>query len=154
MSAQAIGGIAGGVFATLFGHRFSARTLLGWGAIAFGALDLALFLYPLAIRTLWPAPILMVIIGLPGALLVAGLMTVFQTNTEDGHRGRVFGAAMALEGIAMLGGTLAAGALGGHLGIVSVIAAQGAGYVLAGAVVLATLPRPSPVPLAEPSLAC
>jgi hypothetical protein len=50
---------------------------------------------------------------------------------------------MALEGVAMLVGTLGAGALGGHLGIVPVIAAQGAGYVLAGVVVLATLPRPA-----------
>jgi hypothetical protein len=83
----------------------------------------------------------MALVGLPGALVVAGLMTIFQTATDDGHRGRVFGAAVALDGVAMLAGTAVAGTLGERLGIVPVIAVQGAGYVAAGLLVLLTLHR-------------
>ena len=139
MAAQAIGGLAGGLITTLVGHRFPARLLLGWGAVAFGLLDLALFLYPLAFGGWWPAAMFMVLVGLPGALLVAGLMTVFQTATGDAHRGRVFGATVALEGVAMLAGTAVAGTFGSGLGIVPVIAVQGVGYVLAGVMVLVAL---------------
>ena len=125
----------------MFGHRFNPRSLLGWGTVAFGAIDLAMFLYPLAHRVLWPAPVLMVIVGLPGALLVAGQMTLFQTATDDAHRGRVFGALVAVDGVAMLAGTVAAGALAGRLGIVPVIAVQGVGPILAGILILVALPK-------------
>jgi Na+/melibiose symporter-like transporter len=141
MSVQAIGGLAGGLLATLIGHRFPPRLLLGGGATIFGLLDLALFLYPLLEPALWPALAIMILVGLPGALTVAGLVTVFQTATEDAHRGRVFGAINALEAAAMLVGIALAGTLAGRVGIVPVIAVQGAGYVLAGLLTLIALPR-------------
>jgi len=78
----------------------------------------------------------MIVIGLPGALTVAGLMTVLQTATAEEFCGRVFGAIVALEGVAMPAGTGAAGWLPQTLGIVPVIAAQGVGYVFAGVLVL------------------
>jgi hypothetical protein len=65
---------------------------------------------------------------------------VFQTATGDDHRGRVFGLANALQGAAMLAGALASGALGERLGIVPVIAVQGAGYCVGGALMLLRLP--------------
>ncbi|BCJ63520.1 MFS transporter [Polymorphospora rubra] len=148
MSAQAVGGIAGGVLATLFGHRVSPRRLAGYGAVAFGVLDLALFLYPLIMFKVWPAILLMVVIGLPGALTIAGLMTVFQDVTDDGHRGRVFGAMIALEAAAMMVGGALAGTLGGRIGIVPILAMQGVGYVVAGLLVLLMLPRRRPEPVA------
>jgi Na+/melibiose symporter-like transporter len=138
---QAAGGILGGLGAAALGHRFSPRALAGYGALAFGALDLALFLYPLLRPVLWPAGALMVIIGLPGAAAVAGLMTLFQTATDDAYRGRVFGAASTLQGVAMLLGALGAGTLGDRVGIVPVIAAQGAGYCIGALLLLVGLPR-------------
>lgn len=132
MAAQAIGGIAGGMFAASLGWRVPARNLLSYGAIAFGLVDLVIFLYPLAYVAVWPAIAGIIVAGLPGALNMAGLMTLFQQNTEDSYRGRVFGAFAAAEGIAMLTGTLASGYLTRPLGIVPVIAVQGAGYLIAG----------------------
>ena len=44
---QAIGGILGGLLVASVGHRVSPAKLLSWGAVAFGAVDLAIFLYPL-----------------------------------------------------------------------------------------------------------
>jgi Na+/melibiose symporter-like transporter len=141
MSAQAVGGIVGGLLTTIFGHRFAPRRLLGYGAVAFGLLDLALFLYPLLTRSPWPAVVIMAVVGLPGALTIAGLMTVFQTATDDRHRGRVFGAIVVLDSAAMLAATAAAGTLGERLGIVPVIATQGVGFCVAGLLVLVLLPR-------------
>ena len=136
MSMQAVGGILGGLVAASVGHRFRPSRLLAWGAVAFGAIDLALFLYPLAAPTLWPAFLLIVLVGPAGALMGAGLMTLFQTATAAGYRGRAFGALIAVEGVATLSGTLAAGLLGGRVGIIMVLTTQGAGYVLAGLMVL------------------
>jgi Na+/melibiose symporter-like transporter len=145
MAAQAIGGITGGVLVTLTGHRFAPRTMFGWGATAFGILDLTLFLYPLLGRPLWPAIILMILIGVPSGFLVAGTMTVFQQATNDSHRGRVYGATVAVDGAAMLLGTIAAGTLAERLGILPVITAQGVLYTAAGILVLRTLPRNTPI---------
>ncbi|WP_238014633.1 MFS transporter [Dactylosporangium sp. AC04546] len=139
VAVQAGGGIAGGLVAAAVGHRWSPRRIAGYGALAFGALDLVLFLYPLVFDAWWPATVIILLAGFPAALALAGLLTVFQTHTADAFRGRVFGAANALQAGAMLVGATAAGLLGNRLGIVPVIAVQGAGYCLAGAIVLVLL---------------
>ena len=78
--------------------------LLSYGAVAFGLVDLAIFLYPLGYVAVWPAVAGMIIVGLPGALTLAGLITLFQRSSEDSYRGRVFGAVSALEGVTVLAG--------------------------------------------------
>jgi len=150
---QAIGGIAGGVIAASAGRRVSASQLLGWGAVAFGAVDLGIFLYPLGYLAVWPAAVGMVIVGVPGALTIAGAMTLFQRSTDDGLRGRVFGALGAVEGIAVLAGTLCAGFLGQAVGIIPVLAVQGGGYVVAGFAMLIVLraERSQPAGAAAPA---
>jgi Na+/melibiose symporter-like transporter len=141
-SAQAVGGIAVGLLATTRPDRLNPAAALGIGALAFGTLDLALVLYPLAFSAVWPAAVLIALAGLPGALVLAGAMTLLQRNTGDGLRGRVFGALGVVEGVAVVAGTLTAGLLAQTLGIVGVLAAQGAGYVLAGVAMLVLLPTP------------
>ena len=132
VAAQAVGGIAGGVVAASASHRARASRLLSVGAIGFGLVDLAIFLYPLGYVAVWPAIVGMIIVGVPGALALAGLITLFQRNTEDAYRGRVFGAISTAEGVTVLAGTLAAGYLSRVAGIIPVLAIQGAGYVAAG----------------------
>ena len=139
VAAQAIGGIAGGMVAAASGHRARASHLLSYGAIAFGLVDLAIFFYPLGYVAVWPAVAGMIIVGLPGALTLAGLITLFQRNSEDSYRGRMFGAVSGLEGVTVLAGTLGAGYLSRFVGIIPVLAIQGAGYVVAGLVMLAWL---------------
>ena len=151
VAVQAIGGIIGGFCAVSLAQRFSAARMVGVGAVLFGLVDLAIFLYPLGYVAVWPAALGMIIVGLPGAVTIAGLMTLFQRNTADSHRGRVFGALGAAEGVAVLLGTVAAGWLGEAIGIVPVLAVQGAGYVVAGFAVL-VLMRRSPDGTPEPSL--
>jgi Na+/melibiose symporter-like transporter len=153
MAAQAVGGIGGGLLVTMTGHRFSPRAMFGWGATIFGALDVALFVYPLGTRVLWPAITIMVLVGVPVAFLATGAMTVFQQATDDRHRGRVYGATVAVDGAAMLLGTIAAGALGERVGILPVITAQGVVYAAAGVMVLLALPRDTTTVRPEVSLA-
>ena len=151
VAVQAIGGIIGGFCAVSLAQRFSAARMVGVGAVLFGLVDLAIFLYPLGYVAVWPAALGMIIVGLPGAVTIPGLMTLFQRNTADSHRGRVFGALGAAEGVAVLLGTVAAGWLGEAIGIVPVLAVQGAGYVVAGFAVL-VLMRRSPDGTPEPPL--
>jgi Na+/melibiose symporter-like transporter len=150
VSSQAIGGIVGGLVAAAIGSRLPAATMWGAGAFCFGLVDLTLFCYPLISDSLIPAFACMIVVGLPGAFTVAGLMTVFQNLTEDGTRGRIFGAITATESIAVLIGITTAGFLGDAVGIIPVLFFQGLGYVVGGIVVLSRrrvlAPRPEPVP--------
>jgi Na+/melibiose symporter-like transporter len=148
-SIQAVGGIAGGLVAASLGDRVRASRLFGWGAVLFGAIDLAMFLYPLVFVSVWPAAVCMLVVGMPGALSLAGTMTLLQRNANDSHRGRVFGALGAVEGVAVVLGTLAAGFLAELIGIIPVLAAQGGGYLLAGLYVVIALRHDEPVPLRE-----
>jgi predicted MFS family arabinose efflux permease len=145
LAAQAIGGIAGGLLAASIGQRVRPARLLSYGAVAFGLADLGIFLYPLGYAAVWPAMAGIIIAGLPGALTLAGLLTLFQQNTTDRYRGRVFGALAAAEGTALLTGALAGGYFTPVFGIIPVIAIQGAGYLTAGLLMTAWLrdrPRP------------
>jgi Na+/melibiose symporter-like transporter len=139
VSAQAVGGIAGGLIAAILGSRARPALLFGWGAVAFGAVDLVMFLYPLVFVAVWPAAVCMVMVGLPGALMLAGGFTLLQRATADSHRGRVFGTLGAIEGAATVAGALTAGFLGQTVGIIPVLVTQGTGYLIAGLAVVAAL---------------
>ncbi|MCU1529250.1 MAG: major facilitator superfamily protein [Frondihabitans sp.] len=136
LAAQAVGGILGGLIITLVGRHSSPRALFAWGTLAFGFLDLVLFLYPVLDRSAWPAVLLIGLVGLPGAAVNAGMLTLFQGNTTDLVRGRVFGSLLTLQNAAMLLSTLAAGTLATTLGIIPVICTQGAVYVLVSVIAL------------------
>jgi Na+/melibiose symporter-like transporter len=136
---QTIGGIAGGLYVAAAGQRFSAYALFGFGAIVFGAIDLAMFLYPVVLSGIVPALVCMLLVGVPGACAFAGFQTTFQTATSDRFRGRVWGAITAVQGCALVIGIGIASWLGGALGIVPVIAIQGVGPMVAGVLVLVAL---------------
>jgi MFS family permease len=138
-SVQAVGGLAGGVVVATAGRGWSPVRMLGVGAVLFGLVDLAIFVYPLVVVSPWPAIAGMVLVGTPGAALTAGMMTLYQRGTVDERRGRVLGLAFFAQSLAMVVGTTGAGFLGAVVGIVPVLAFQGVGYVIAGALVLATL---------------
>jgi MFS family permease len=150
VSVQAIGGIAGGLVAASVGHRVSAAHLFGWGSVVFGIVDLTLFLYPLVWVEVWPAAACMIVVGVPGALAIAGLMTLLQRSTADAYRGRVFGAMGLVQSVAMVGGAVSAGFLGSSIGIVPVLAFQGGGYLVAGCAIVVLLREVARTP-AEPA---
>ena len=141
-AAQAAGGIGGGLVAASLGRRLDPVATLSYCAIAFGAIDLVLFLYPLAWPAVWPAAVLIAGAGVAGTFMLTAAMTLMQDHTTDRYRGRIFGALGAVEGVAIVTGTVAAGVLAHVLGIVAVLSVQGAGYVAAGVLVLALLQAP------------
>jgi MFS family permease len=141
VAAQAAGGIAGGLVAATIAHRFRIGPLFVAAAVSFGVLDAALFCYPLLSRTVWPGVVLMLLVGLPGALIVAALMSLFQSAVADRHRGRIFGTVGAIEGAGMLVGAVCAGGLASRFGIVPVISFQAVAYISAGLAVRRPLRR-------------
>jgi MFS family permease len=136
---QAIGGVIGGFLVAVVAERWSPVTMVWAGSIAFGLVDLAIFLYPVLWVAAWPAAVGMVLVGLPGAISVAGVTTLFQRNTTDDRRGRVFSLLSLAQAVSVVIGSTLAGLFGGPSGIMPILALQGAGYVVAGFLVLARL---------------
>jgi MFS family permease len=135
-SAQAIGGILGGFVAAAAGRRWTARALFGWGAVVFGLVDLAIFVYPVVYVAVWPAVLGMVLVGFPGAVCIAAHTTLLQDHSTDEQRGRIFALLFAVSALSLTVGAVTAGFLGESIGIIQVLALQGGGYVLAGVMVL------------------
>jgi hypothetical protein len=98
----------------------------------FGLTDIAIFNYPRWYTGVWPGVALMVVVGVPGAVLMAAFMTIIQTDVHDAFRGRVFSAAIVIQSATMLAGTALAATLTDRLGVITMLTAQGAGYVLGG----------------------
>lgn len=140
MSAQAVGGIAGGLLLTGFADRVPAVRLLGWGALAGGFMDGLILNYPLVYPMLWPSLVLVAVAGLPFAMFGTAQMTLLQTEAEPPVRGRVFSAYLAVFGLAQLVGMLGSGVLGDSLGVM-LINTQTVAYLLAGLGVLGVSAR-------------
>ncbi len=140
MSAQAVGGITGGLLLTGFADRVPSVKLLGWGALLSGTLCLPLLNYPLVYPALWPSLVLVAVAGLPFAMFGTAQMTLLQTEAEPQVRGRVFSAYFAVFGLAQLVGMLGAGLLGDTVGVM-LINTQTVMYLLAGVIVLTVTAR-------------
>lgn len=154
MSAQAVGGVLGGLAIGSVGTRLPKERLVQLGPIIFGLIDIALFSYPLFLLGIWPGIVLIAVVGLPAAAVGASWMTLLQTSVGDEYRGRVFGALGTTQSLLRVAGLLAAGLLGSLLSPILLLdVCQGGSYVLAGliAVVLfgrafaARTSRPHPV---------
>ena len=139
MSAQAVGGVLGGLVVGSAAARLSPPRLLGLGAVLFGLVDLAIFVYPSFVQSIAVGLALFVLVGIPAEGMLAGLQTLLQTSAEDRFRGRVFGALGTTQALLMLAGTLLGGALGDAVGVVPVLVVQGGAYVAAGILVLVLL---------------
>src|SRR5215211_6352181 len=142
-SAQAVGGLIGGVVVAHYGRRFTKRWLLGGGMIGLGLADMAQFNARRIAGPGTPAVMVamgcMVLAGFPAVAMGAGSQSLLQDLTEDQYRGRVFGALTAVQGVALLVGLTLAGVLGEVIGIVPVLTAGAAFMVAGGLVVLVFL---------------
>jgi MFS family permease len=141
ISAQAVGGLLGGVVLGHAGGRFAPALMLGGGALLLGAIDLCIFYSPLLTPLLLVPVLLMVLVGVPVAALQAGYLTLAQTSVEDAFRGRLLGLFFATMALSGLIGIAIGGALGDVLGILPLITLQSIVYLAGGGLVLATLGR-------------
>ena len=135
LSTQAIGGLAGALVIARLGARVRPLPLLIGSALAFGAIDLVLFTYPVLYPVIAPALVMLVIVGVPGAGLGAAITTLQQSESEDSHRGRVVGAIGAVAGVGALAGAVTAGVLGEFVPVVLLMVVQGSGYLVGGTAV-------------------
>ena len=139
MSAQAVGGLIGGVLVGWLGNKASSIGLIGLGAVAFGLIDLAIFNYPAFFPGFTLALVLFVAVGIPGVAMMTGMNTLLQSAVADEYRGRIFGTyGMTGALLALIGATLA-GTLGDRVGAVTLLNIQGGVYVAAGLLVPALL---------------
>jgi Na+/melibiose symporter-like transporter len=145
LSTQAIGGLAGAIVIGRLGSRMDPLRLVILGSLAFGLIDLGLFTYPAIYPYIGPALVVMVVVGVPGAAMMAGIATLEQTMASDSHRGRVIGALGAVGAAGSLVGAIAAGFLGQAVPVVLLLVVQGSGYVIASLTV-AWLTRRQRVP--------
>jgi MFS family permease len=132
LSTQAIGGLIGALVIGRMGSRANPLNLLIAGALTFGLIDLVLFTYPVLFPFIGPALIGMVIVGVPGAAMMAGIATLQQTLAADSHRGRVIGALGAVGALGSLVGAIGAGIMGEVVPVIALLVVQGSGYVIGG----------------------
>jgi MFS family permease len=131
LSAQAIGGILGGLIGARVADRFRPVALASICFAAFGLIDLAIFNYPRWGTALWPVVAMFFLVGVPAGVGYAAMMTLFQEQTPDRLRGRVFAVLGVCQAVAGMVGAAVAGGLGQSVRVIDLLTVQGAGYVLA-----------------------
>jgi MFS family permease len=165
MSAQAVGGLIGGVLVGWAGARMMSRWAIGVCAALFGLIDLAIFNAPklvpgvqalvgaqTGIPVFWFVVGLFVAVGIPGIGAMTGMQSLLQARSPDAYRGRVFGALGALMGLFRLGGVITAGLVTDQLGLITILNIQGFGYVTAGLLAILLLPGRQRATSAIPAL--
>ncbi|HET8912426.1 MAG TPA: MFS transporter [Ktedonobacteraceae bacterium] len=144
MSAQAIGGLLGGLLIGVLGERITSRLMSRWSisltCITFGFGDLLIFNTPAFWPFYWVSVGLFIVVGVISIGRI-GWQSLLQACSPDTYRGRIFGALGMVTGLTYLVGTVAAGSLTDRLGVVTVLNLQAMGYMLAGILVLVRLPR-------------
>lgn len=147
MSAQAVGGIIGGMVIGWVARRVLTVRLLGISAIIFGLVDLALFNYSTFFTGIALAYFFFVLAGPLAVAMGASYDTLLQSSVQDAYRGRVFGTIGLTSSVFMLVGVAFAGAAGDTIGIVPAINVQGYVYILAGIICLLALRVEQPAPV-------
>jgi MFS family permease len=138
MSAQAIGGVIGGLLIGKVGGRIHPLRLIA----LCGALDGLLLLIIINGGSLALALVLIAIAGVPVVGFFVSAQTLAQQRTEDKYRGRVFGAFGTVAALMTLLGILISGVLGDYLGIVATMSLGSVLYIVAGVVALVLRPAP------------
>jgi MFS family permease len=161
MSAQAVGGLIGGILVGWVGARMMSRWAIGVCAALFGLIDLAIFNAPtlapfgeslagvnLGVPLFWVVVGLFIAVGIPGIGMLTGTQSLLQARAPDAFRGRIFGVLGALMGLLRLVGVIVAGAVTTSQNLITVLNIQGFGYVAAGLLAILLLPahRPAQAP--------
>jgi MFS family permease len=144
-SAQAVGGLAGGLLIGPVSRRVKPLTLIVGSGLLLGAASLAfanIALFPIGREFLLPLALaLKVVQGLPIIGFFVSLETLLQAAVPDQFRGRIFGAYSAACALATLAGQLLASLLAERIGIVVLFNGVGLMFAVAGLLALALLPR-------------
>lgn len=138
---QAIGAIVAGVVLGFIARGSSPRALTAASLLAFGALSLVTWNLPAVTTDIWPYVLLFAAVGAPGVIMVAGLMSVLQEQSEPGQRGAVFAAVGLFGALGQAAGILLGALSDGPVGLLSLLEVQGCLYLASGVMALLWLPR-------------
>lgn len=142
---QAVGAIVAGLALGLLARSGSARTLTVLSLLVFGALSLASWNLPALTTGIAPYTVLFAVVGAPGVVFSAGMISVLQQESTGSQRGAVFAALGLLSAVGQAVGILLAGLVDGPVGLLPLLEVQGCLYLAAGVVAALWLPRPVPV---------
>ena len=137
LATHAVAGIGG---AMLVGHlraRLSPRALMGWSSVVAGLALAAKFALPFVVLTF----ALTVLGGVVSVASAVGVETWAQSVVPDALRGRVFAALGASGALFSLAGAAVGGVAASYVGVTAMLEVAAALVLLAGVVVLRTLPR-------------
>lgn len=148
---QAVGAVVAGVVLGFIARGSSPRTLTAASLFAFGALSLVTWNLPAVTTDIWPYVLLFAAVGAPGVIMIAGLMSVLQEQSEPRQRGAVFAAVGLVSAVGQALGILLGALSDGAIGLLPLLEAQGCLYLLSGVIALLWLPRAAdrPTPKAE-----
>lgn len=132
MSAQAIGGIIGGVLISWISQRVNTARLLGISAVLFGLADFGLFNYSMFFTGIALAYVFIILAGPLAVGTGASFNTLIQTEVADAYRGRVFSTFILTDSFFSLMGIAIAGFAADRVGIVPIINLQPIAYTLVG----------------------
>jgi MFS family permease len=142
-SAQAIGGLVGGLLIGRAARLVRPAQLVGVSGIMLGLLMLAYVnvdTLPIDQSLFLPAALLIKVLqGVPIIGMFVSVDTLLQQNVVDRYRGRIFGAYGATAGLAVLLGQALASMFGDRIGIIPVLDMMGLAYLLAGLLALLLL---------------
>lgn len=139
LSAQAVGGVIGGMLISQIAPRIKPYKLLGFGALLIGLCDLVTFNYSTFFTGVWLAYVMMILAGPASVGTGTGFQTLFQKNTADAYRGRVFGTFGLTTSVFTLVGIAITGFAGDQFGIIPVINVQSYVYIIGGVFCLIAL---------------
>ncbi len=133
---QAIGSLLGGLVVGGLGRKIPIARLFGISAVVFGVVDLLIWDAPLIYVSIPLTVALFVLVGIPGVGVASSGVSYVQIAVDAAYRGRVFATLNMLNSLLLAIGLAGAGALGDWLGVLPILNAQGAIYVLSGIVAL------------------
>lgn len=144
MSAQAVGGIVAGGLVSMASSRVSPRLLFGLGLVGLGICDFGMTnagtLATPGTPALVTASAFMLLAGFPVVALNAAYTTIVQVRVADAFRGRVFGALGAIGSLATLVGLAIGGVAIDAIGVVPVLSAGAAMWIVGGVYALLRIP--------------
>jgi MFS family permease len=149
-SAQAAGGLIGGLFMLRIAKQSSPAKLIGLCGLADGALCLVLFNYPSVDFGIVPAVTCFMLIGVANIGFFVQLTTLLQTQTPDAYRGRIFGAYGMIWALFLLLGTTLTGVVGDHISIILLLNTEAILFFPAAIVAFLFFRSPAAPPAPEP----
>lgn len=146
---MAIGALIGAALIGRVSKHTNAYTLFAVGLLGMGLVSLVFWNAPYMTTTLWVYVVLFALSGIPGSALTVGLFTTIQSRSPRPTIGRVVGLLGSSEAIGVAVGSIGAGVLVDHVSLGSILNAQAAIYLTAGALAMLFVARHRDHPFAN-----